>query len=204
MEEYTNPTVSFYELPDFESVSFQPLQKNYLNVVYLSNAIFSVVIAAGISLFIIFNQFVRENVVLFIVFLVSFIILLFWLSSVNFKRKGYALRNNDILYRRGILSTTTTIIPFNRIQHVAIHEGVFSRMYQLSELQVYTAGGGGSDLRISGLSKEDAERIKSFLLNKITVLENDNTDIEKPLGFEESKEKNSAIDSNKESENEIQ
>lgn len=204
MEEYTNPTVSFDELPDFESVSFQPLQKNYLNVVYLSNAIFSVVIAAGISLFIIFNQFVRENVVLFIVFLVSFIILLFWLSSVNFKRKGYALRNNDILYRRGILSTTTTIIPFNRIQHVAIHEGVFSRMYQLSELQVYTAGGGGSDLRISGLSKEDAERIKSFLLNKITVLENDNTDIEKPSGFEESKEKNSAIDSNTESENEIQ
>jgi uncharacterized membrane protein YdbT with pleckstrin-like domain len=71
---------------------------------------------------------------------------------------------------------------------VALHEGVFSRMYQLTELQVYTAGGSSSDLHIPGLPKEEAERIKSFLLNKITVLENVSTVIDEPLVSEEMEE----------------
>ena len=81
------------------------------------------------------------------------------------------------MFRKGILSTTTTVIPFNRIQHVALHEGVFSRMYQLSELQVYTAGGSSSDLHIPGLPREEAERIKTFLLNNISVLEKESIEM---------------------------
>jgi membrane protein YdbS with pleckstrin-like domain len=92
----------------------------------------------------------------------------FWISYVGYRKKGYAVREKDILFRHGILSTTTTIIPFNRIQHVAIHEGFFSRMYDLSELQIYTAGGSSSDLHIPGLPKYEAEQIKTFLLNQIT------------------------------------
>jgi membrane protein YdbS with pleckstrin-like domain len=185
LEEFTNSTVSFDALPKFESVPFQPLNKNYLNVVYLSNAIFSVVLAVGLTLFILFNEYVRENVIIWIVLLMGTIALLFWLSTVSFRKKGYALREKDVLFRKGILSTTTTVIPFNRIQHVAMHEGVFSRMYQLSELQVYTAGGSSSDLHIPGLPKEEAEQIKSFLLNKIEVLDSEPTVIEQPIFQEE-------------------
>jgi membrane protein YdbS with pleckstrin-like domain len=188
LEEFTNSTVSFDALPKVESVPFQPLNKNYLNVVFLSNAIFSVVLAVGLTFLILFNEFVRENVIIWIAILVGIIALLFWLSTVSFRKKGYALREKDILFRKGILSTTTTVIPFNRIQHVALHEGVFSRMYQLTELQVYTAGGSSSDLHIPGLPKEEAERIKSFLLNKITVLENVSTVIDEPLVSEEMEE----------------
>ena len=188
MEDFTNSTVSFDTLPKFESVPFQSLNKNYLNVVYLSNAIFSVVLAVGLTLMIIFNDFVRDNVVLWVAALVGIITLLFWLSNIIFRKKGYALREKDILFRKGILSTTTTIIPFNRIQHVALHEGVFSRIYQLSELQIFTAGGSSSDLHIPGLPKEEAERIKSYLLNNINVLENDTTIIEAPVVLKESPE----------------
>lgn len=177
MEEFTNSTVSFDSLPKFELVPFQPLNKNYLNVVYISNAIFSVVLAVGLTLFILFNETVRENVILWISILVLLIALLFWTSNISFRKKGYALREKDILFRKGILSTTTTVIPFNRIQHVALHEGVFSRMYQLSELQVYTAGGSSSDLHIPGLPREEAERIKTFLLNNINVMEKESIEM---------------------------
>jgi len=188
LEDFTNSTVSFDTLPKFESVPFQSLNKNYLNVVYLSNAIFSVFLAVVLTLMIIFNDFVRDNVVLWVAALVGVIALLFWLSNIIFRKKGYALREKDILFRKGILSTTTTVIPFNRIQHVALHEGVFSRMYQLSELQIFTAGGSSSDLHIPGLPKEEAERIKSFLLNNINVLENDTSVIEVPVVLKESPE----------------
>jgi hypothetical protein len=43
-------------------------------------------------------------------------------------------------------------------------------MYQLSELQIYTAGGSSSDLHIPGLPKEQAEQMKTFLLQKITPI----------------------------------
>ncbi len=171
MKEFTNTTVSFDTLPEFESVPFKPLNKHYLNVVYISNAMVSVLLATGLTLLIVFNETVRENVILWVTLLVVLIVLLFWLSNISFRKKGYALREKDVLFRKGILSTTTTAIPFNRIQHVALHEGVFSRMYQLSELQVYTAGGSSSDLHIPGLPREEAERIKSFLLNQIEMLE---------------------------------
>jgi membrane protein YdbS with pleckstrin-like domain len=101
---------------------------------------------------------------------VILIALLFWLSTISFRKKGYALREKDILFQKGILSRTTTVIPFSRIQHVALHEGFFSRMYQLSELQIYTAGGSSSDLHIPGLPKEQAEQMKTFLLQKITPI----------------------------------
>jgi membrane protein YdbS with pleckstrin-like domain len=34
---------------------------------------------------------------------------------------------HDVLYKYGILATKTIIIPYNRVQHVALHEGFVSR-----------------------------------------------------------------------------
>jgi hypothetical protein len=53
-------------------------------------------------------------------------------------------------------------------------------MYELSELQIYTAGGSNSDLSIVGLPKEQAERMKTFLLNKIVIDSSLNTLIKEP------------------------
>jgi uncharacterized membrane protein YdbT with pleckstrin-like domain len=54
-----------------------------------------------------------------------FALILYFSSVMAVKRRAFALRDKDILYKRGLLSTTTTIMPFNRIQHVAMHEGGF-------------------------------------------------------------------------------
>jgi membrane protein YdbS with pleckstrin-like domain len=39
--------------------------------------------------------------------------------------KKRAFREHDVLYKYGILATKTIIIPYNRVQHVALHEGCF-------------------------------------------------------------------------------
>jgi membrane protein YdbS with pleckstrin-like domain len=92
---------------------------------------------------------------------------MFWLANKAFKRKGYALREKDVLFTRGLIAHKTTVIPLNRIQHVALHEGFLSRMYDLSEVQIYTAGGSSSDLSIPGVPKEEALKIKNYLLTQI-------------------------------------
>lgn len=184
MEEFSNQSVSFDSLPKFETVTYTPLNKDYLNVVYIVNSLLSILIAIGFLLLFYFNESIRTYIIQMIIILVCCIGLVFWVSTVGFKKKGFALREKDIIFRKGILATTTTIIPFNRIQHVALHEGILSRMYQLSELQIYTAGGSSSDMHISGLQKEEAERIKSFLLTKIVtpidIFSNTEIELEKP------------------------
>jgi membrane protein YdbS with pleckstrin-like domain len=170
LEEFTNNPVSFETLPKFESVPLQPLNSDYLNVVYIGNSIFTILLSVGVLIFLWVK---KDNASLILPVLAAYVLiigLLFWLSNIGFRKKGYALREKDILFQKGILSTTTTVIPFSRIQHVALHEGFLSRMYHLSELQIYTAGGSSSDLHIPGLPKEQAEQMKTFLLQKITPI----------------------------------
>ena len=59
------------------------------------------------------------------------------------------------------------LIPFNRIQHIALHQGIFSRIYGLASLQFYTAGGSTTDVNIKGFKLEDAKKFKEFVSNKI-------------------------------------
>lgn len=169
MEEFTNNTVSFEKLPKFETVPLQSLNRDYLNVVYMGNAVFAVLLSIGALVFLWLKEDSHSLILPVLGTKILVIALLFWLSTIGFRKKGYAMREKDILFQKGILSTTTTVIPFSRIQHVALHEGFFSRMYQLSELQIYTAGGSSSDLHIPGLPKEQAEQMKTFLLQKINI-----------------------------------
>lgn len=169
MEEFTNTTVSFETLPKFESVPLLPLNKEYLNVVYIENSIFTLILSVATLIFLSVKKDSSYLILPLVAGLLVVISLVFLLSAIGFRKKGYALREKDILFQKGVLSTTTTVIPFNRIQHVALHEGFFSRMYHLSELQIYTAGGSSSDLHIPGLPKEQAEQMKTFLLQKITT-----------------------------------
>ena len=64
-----------------------------------------------------------------------------------------------------MLQRNILIIPFNRIQHVALAEGWFSRILGLKSLSVFTAG--SADLTINGLPKEVAENFNQLILNKI-------------------------------------
>ena len=59
------------------------------------------------------------------------------------------------------------IIPYNRVQHVALHEGFISRIFGLAKVEIFTAGGNNSDLEIPGIAKEEAENIKQLLMGKI-------------------------------------
>jgi len=53
------------------------------------------------------------------------------------------------------------------VQHAALHEGLISRYLGLAQVEIYTAGVHGGDIKIPGLLKEDADRIKHLLMGKI-------------------------------------
>ena len=76
------------------------------------------------------------------------------------------LLEHDAIYKSGLISETTTIIPFNRVQHVALHQGFISRKLGLASIELFTAGGSSSDLEIPGLLLADAQIIKIWFPKK--------------------------------------
>ncbi|MNV65092.1 Bacterial membrane flanked domain protein [compost metagenome] len=93
--------------------------------------------------------------------------LLILIYQARIKRTGYAIREKDLIYKSGIISISTSIIPFTRIQHISLNEGIFSRMFQLGALHVFTAGGASGSITIPGLDIELARTVKEELTRQL-------------------------------------
>lgn len=84
-----------------------------------------------------------------------------------YRMRGYALRDRDISYRKGLFFTSVTTIPFCRIQQVSIRMNPLSRIFGLCYLDVINGSQTVSNLvSIPGLTHESAERIKLLLIYK--------------------------------------
>jgi membrane protein YdbS with pleckstrin-like domain len=169
MENFTNETIDTSQLPKFEEVSFSELHPKYLKVVFANLAIvISLLILAPIVLSVVKPELFTNKISLllgFSILLFSFLLIVF--SIIGFKKKGFAFREHDVLFRFGIIATNTIVIPYNRVQHVALHEGLISRYFGLAKIEIFTAGGSSSDIEIPGIEKEQAENIKQLLMGKI-------------------------------------
>ena len=76
-----------------------------------------------------------------------------------------------MIFKSGVISETTTIVTNNRVQHVALHQGMLSRYFGLASIELFTAGGSASDLKINGLLLEDAKKVKESVSLKINEIE---------------------------------
>jgi uncharacterized protein len=167
MENFTNETINTKQLPRFEEVQYTPLHKNYWKVTLLNFGIFAVILGIALVLGLLFNDVMKANRIIFIILYFILLLVILFFLRLGFKKKGFAFRNHDVLYRSGLIATNSMVIPYNRVQHVALHEGFISRIFGLAKIEIFTAGGNSSDLEIPGIPKEEAENIKELLMGKI-------------------------------------
>lgn len=76
---------------------------------------------------------------------------------------GYQLRDDDLLFRRGILYLRIVAVPYGRMQLVDINRGPLTRMLDLSELKFVTAAA-STGVIIPGLRAADAEALRDKLV----------------------------------------
>jgi membrane protein YdbS with pleckstrin-like domain len=169
MQEFTNETTEIIDLPRFEEVKLNRLQAKYFKVMLLNFSLFFLLFLVGCFILLFLNPFHWTNYLNYTITLFVFVLsgFGFFFIKLNFKKKGYAFRTHDAIYKSGLISETTTIIPFNRVQHVALHQGFFSRKLGLASVELFTAGGNSSDIKIPGLLLEDAQKIKNLVSKKI-------------------------------------
>lgn len=169
MEDFSNETIDVSKLPRYEKVQFSRPNSNYRFVIGINFVLFFIVLVVAPFVFLYFNPIEVTQTLTLVIFVTVFCILTFslLLTIANYKKKGFAFRNHDVLYRSGTIATNTIIIPYNRVQHVALHEGLFSRIFNLVRIEIFTAGGDSSDISIPGIGKEEADNIKQLLMGKI-------------------------------------
>lgn len=77
---------------------------------------------------------------------------------------GYLLREDDLLFRRGIMWQRFVAVPYGRMQLVDINRGPLARAFGLAELKFVTAST-GTGVTIPGLPLEEAEGLRDHLVS---------------------------------------
>lgn len=171
MQAFTNETFDLDSLPKYQEIELTAPHPSYWKVIVINLVIFLFILGAAIASLILLVEDVNISPYVIIGSYLIFAILLFLLYRASFKKRGFALREKDIVYKSGIIAETTTIVPLNRIQHIALDEGIISRSYGLATLQIFTAGGQSGHLHIAGIEIEKAKSIKEMLLRKLDQIE---------------------------------
>lgn len=173
MENFSNSVLLPTNLPEIEKKEFNLLDRKYLKIIFIRLSILFLVLIGGLLALVFLPD---EEIPLLAIGIISLVlaIVIIYLSSINyfgFPRKGYLIRENDLSFQKGLIVYKITTVPFNRIQHVEVTQGVLEKAFKLSSIKLFTAGGSASDLSIPGLPTNVAQNLKEFLSEKISTHE---------------------------------
>ncbi|WP_316747243.1 PH domain-containing protein [Pedobacter gandavensis] len=171
MQDFTNENIDLSLLPKYETVALNALNKKYWKVILMNIAVFMLIFGLATYLLFTLLKTVKPEPYIFIVGYLLVGLLLVVLYAMSIKKRGFAIREKDLIYKSGIISISTSVIPFSRIQHITLNEGVFSRMFNLAALHIYTAGGISGNIVIPGLDIELARTIKEELTKQVSKQE---------------------------------
>lgn len=120
------------------------------------------------------------------IFLAIFVYLIFIIivgeiyARLAYKYWKYEFTKSELRLERGIIWKRYSNIPYERIQNIDIHRGILARILGFSTLNIQTAGYSGgyqrsgiggysmSEGHIPAVSKEGAEKIREWVMHKIT------------------------------------
>ncbi|WP_298012533.1 PH domain-containing protein [uncultured Microbacterium sp.] len=79
------------------------------------------------------------------------------------RARGYQLRDDDLLYRSGILWQRMVAVPYGRMQLVDISHGPLDRGFGIAKLKLVTAAA-STGVTINGLTQQAAEHLRDTLI----------------------------------------
>lgn len=82
------------------------------------------------------------------------------LPRALYRRWRYEIRERDVFLAHGLVFSSLTVVPFDRIQFVETRQGPLDRALGLAQVVIRTAGGSAA---IPGLAPEEAGRLREEL-----------------------------------------
>jgi uncharacterized protein len=167
-EDFSNFEIDVAALPRYEDVELHSISKKYLIKLQVGTTFSFLFFAVGIF---IAYSFLPEEFHNYLFWAAVVILLMFMWSFFNnvmyVRRSGYALREQDIIFKRGFLFERITVVPFNRIQHVSVERSFLDKLLNIATVKVFTAGGSGSDVSVPGIKPHIATSVKEEISARI-------------------------------------
>lgn len=85
------------------------------------------------------------------------------LALLRYRRFRYAVTDEGVYVRRGLLTVNETVVPPESIQQVDVDEPLLSRPFGLVSVRIYTAGTFGGRVALPGLDRETATELADRL-----------------------------------------
>ena len=164
---FYNNWISLDTIPQATEADFIPVESEYLYVRLSSVLLVAIVSGLGVATFILFSSFTWAQKLYILAGFLVLILLWAWLVYMEFKCRGYAIRDQDIAYRSGYIFRRRQYIPFRRVQHCKITEGLIERLFNFSTVVISAAG---DDIVIHGLRPDDAQNLQQFINEKVDSL----------------------------------
>ena len=169
-EDYRNEEVSFSSLPSVDELGLTPLSPKYVMQMRLEVSLWMFIpLIAYVVVWLLWEE-LSENVW---ALLIPLGIMLLWWDGVMlwlkkaYAVRGFAFRQKDITFRKGLFIRRVTSIPVSRIQQVTVKQSIFERWLGLYSLVVADGSQGADALTIPGLRSDEAETMRSYLLEQI-------------------------------------
>jgi len=165
----TNTQILSADLPRASDVRFEKLDPNYplSGGILWALLVLAILAAAPFVLDIETERgTVREVMSWRLIFLASIPLAAIW-NVWELARRGYAIRQQDVMLKKGIVWQSVIIVPFSRVQHVETNRGPIARLFGLAAIKIFTAGGTGADLTIDGLKAEHAVTLKQAIIKRV-------------------------------------
>jgi len=166
---FQNPEIALEDLPGMEDLAWQKLHPDFVRRMQVEHALIALAPLAGAAVLSVLLHIPLLQTVLLWALAIGFAIVFVSWPRISVPRRGYVVRDKDIVFRSGVIWQSVTAIPYNRIQHVETSNTPLDRKFDVATLQLFTAGGSGGDLKIDGLGAEVAEQLRIYILGKVGV-----------------------------------
>jgi hypothetical protein len=144
-----------------EAGEWKGVSPKYVLVEIVGTIVNAVVVCGGASLLWLLLDQTWAMWVGIVVLVMSIINLVFEPRRV--RAIGYLLRDDDLLFRRGILFQRFVAVPYGRMQLIDITRGPVARWLGLADLKFVTAAA-TAGVSIPGLAEGDAESLRDRLV----------------------------------------
>lgn len=164
---FYNDWIDINDLPRINEAEFVGLDREYLYVRLSSVMIMTILGGIMLILFLIFSSWTTFG--LFGLLSAFLVLMILWalLVFLEFRYRGYSIRSQDIAYRSGYIFRHRQYLPFRRVQHCKISEGLIDRLFNFSTVIISAAG---DDIVINGLRPDEALALQQLVNEKVDML----------------------------------
>lgn len=169
-EPFTNLEIDPSLLPKLGEVTYHPLEKRFVYILIIETLLGWGIIQGGLWFTFFLVDSPSKLLSLFVALAIGLCLLLAlnlsWLKKA-YQKRGFAIRENDISYKKGIVISKEITIPYKKIQQVSVTQNIIFKLANLYTLQLHSAAQDAGNLQLSGLTREQAENLKSLILQHI-------------------------------------